>query len=102
LNFIYISYKGVCGQSQLLFQDDETTQKPLLPGVVPEHPILNPGGSTTPSTIRHVLGEATTHRGPAWLPPSLTVHVPIFGSVYVTKNTIKGLFDVCIYIYIQG
>lgn len=70
-------FDGVCGQSQILFQDDETTQRPALPGVVPEFPVLNP----TSSPNRHVLGETTTQRGPAWLPPHLTNHVPILGSL---------------------
>jgi len=80
LMIFYITV-GVCGQSEILVQDDDTTQRPALPGVIPEIPIYNPNMPTTSSPIRHFLGAETTSKGPLWLPPSLTAYVPVLGSV---------------------
>jgi len=64
-------YDGECGMSPILAAEDETTQRPSIPGVVPEIPILTPGGAS-PTAAPGINGSSTP--GPQYWPPHIRVH----------------------------
>lgn len=71
-NFV-TPFDGVCGQSEILAMDDDSTQRPSIPGIVPEYPVVGPHqpqpSTSTENSLRHVLGLAQPPQGPLYLPP---------------------------------
>lgn len=60
---------GVCGQSQILFEEDGKEQPPALPGVVPETPIFVPESKNS------------TTRRPLYWPPAIKASQIHLGSL---------------------
>lgn len=65
--------------------DDASTQKPSLPGILPDYPVVGPQQpnptTTTENMMKYALGERTTPSGPLYLPPFLPIRRGQPGSV---------------------
>ncbi|CAL8072235.1 unnamed protein product [Orchesella dallaii] len=83
-NFV-TPFDGVCGQSEILATEDSSTQRPSLPGILPEYPIVGPQQpspvSPTENPYSYLLGDTTPRTGPLYLPPFVPIRPGQIGSV---------------------
>jgi secreted trypsin-like serine protease len=78
-------FDGICGQSEILAMDDDSTQRPSVPGVLPEYPVVGPQQpnptTSTEDTLKYILGESTSPAGPLYRPPFQPIRHGVIGSV---------------------
>lgn len=78
-------FDGSCGLSEILAEDDASTQRPSVPGVVPERPVVGPQQpmptTSTESYLKHVLGQNAQPSGPQYLPNYLPIRKGQIGSL---------------------